>query len=348
MDINCENTEIALGIGTTGNCNLNCGHCYSRPLRGNTLSFDDIKLLTKNKKISSINFGTGENILNPDFVDIVNYCFDQGITLSLTSNGYSLITLPNDVIQKFNDIDISLEFLDEKAQNDFRKGDSWDFVQKGIEKCKYLGVEFSIATALMNLNYREIPKLFEKVKQEECNLRLNIFKPVPKAGITKFMLSYDEFWEAVSLLFTHGNLVSCSEPVVNAILAIEPIVAKSPCGQSSLRIHPTGEVVPCVYWPEGDVHINELENSFEPVLKSKHFETIQVIPDFCRINCDKVEVCGGGCASRRYLNGNINEPDMYCPIYLGKDVPQITVKHSEDKKDLVHSSYLCTFIFNKK
>ena len=349
MNKECKTDKaISVGIGTTGNCNLNCPHCYSKPLRGHSLSFDDVVALIEGKNIESINFGTGENILNPSFLDIVDYCYKKGIKLSVTSNGYGIMSMSDDDLKKFHDIDISLEFIDQELQDDFRHGNSWDFVSEAIKKCRRLGIEYSIATALMNVNYKEIPKLLAKAKKEDCNLRLNIFKPVPKAGITEFALSYDEFWASIALLFKHGKMISCSEPIVNAMLNIPPIVPQSPCGKSSIRVHPTGQVVPCVYWSEGDVHINELNESFEPAFESKSFKEIAIIPDYCKEECDKVDVCGGGCASRRYLRGDINQPDEFCPIFHKKDIPEIEVVASTDSKDLVHSSYLCTLIFEGK
>jgi len=347
-NLNDQCNGVSVGIGTTGNCNLNCEHCYSKPLRGNTLTYDEIISLIEGKNITSINYGTGENILNPDFMKVVTYCYEHNIKQSLTSNGYSIMAITEEQLRMFNDIDISLEFTDESKQNSFRHGDSWNFVDKSIEKCRKADVEFSIATALMNINYKQIPSLLQKVNKEGCNLRLNVFKKVPKAGITKFSLTYDEFWEAVKLLFEYGELISCSEPVVNAMLDIPPIVHKSPCGLSSLRIHPDGCVVPCVYWPGSDLLIKDLKESFAPCFDSEAFSTIRIIPKYCLDNCEKVDVCGGGCAARRFLNGDINIPDEYCPIYLKKELPEIKVTHAKDRKDLVHSSYLCTFIFMGK
>jgi len=131
------------------------------------------------------------------------------------------------------------------------------------------------------------------------------------------------------------------------MLNIPPVVSKSPCGRKSLRIHPNGQVVPCVYWTESDVHINDIAESFEPAFESESFRRIAVIPAYCK-NCDKVDVCGGGCASRRYLNERLELPDDYCPIYHERDIPEIKVTKSGSTKDLVHSSYLCTLIFEGK
>ena len=87
-----NNTDggISLGIGATGNCNLNCGHCYSKPLRGTSMSLEELQSVVKGKNVHSINFGTGENILNPDFPEMIDWCHDLGIKLSVTSNGYTI------------------------------------------------------------------------------------------------------------------------------------------------------------------------------------------------------------------------------------------------------------------
>lgn len=345
----CDDEEaVSIGLGATANCNLNCGHCYSTHLRGESLTLNDMMKIIRDKKVSSINFGTGENILNPDFPEMIDVCHERGIKMALTSNGYSVMVLPAEQLKKFNDIDISLDFASKTEQNVFRKGESWNFVDEAMKKCQRLGVEFSITTALMNVNYKEVPKLLARASKENCNLRVNIFKPVPKAGIFKYQLNYDEFWEGMRLLFTHGKLISCSEPIVNAMLNIPPIIPKSPCGRKSLRIHPTGEVMPCVYWTDSNVHINDIEKSFKPAFESESFKKIGVIPEFCKENCDKVDICGGGCASRRYLNGRLELPDAYCPIYNKREIPKIKVTKSESAKDLVHSSYLCTLIFEGK
>ena len=93
-------------------------------------------------------------------------------------------------------------------------------MDEAIKKCQRLDVEFSITTALMNINYKQVASLLKKAGREGSNLRVNIFKPVPKAGIYEYTLSFEEFWEGMSLLFSNGKLISCSEPIVNAMLNI--------------------------------------------------------------------------------------------------------------------------------
>jgi radical SAM protein with 4Fe4S-binding SPASM domain len=342
---NSRDESFSVGIGTTGRCNFNCPHCYSKPVREYSLTFAEISTFLAGKNVDSINYGTGENILNPEFIRVVNHCHHQGIKQSLTSNGYTILELPDEILLKFNDIDISLDFSDQEFQDNFRKGSSWEMAQRSIEKCRRLGIEFSIATALMNINFKGIPFLLKKVKEEACNLRMNIFKRVPQMGITKYELSYEEFWEAMDIIFENGNLISCSEPIINAMLKIPPLVKKSPCGTRSLRIHPNGQIVPCVYWNASDFNIKNVDGSIRPVFESKNFQMIQTLPQFCIDNCDKVDLCGGGCASRRFLRGEIHLPDTYCPIYQNKPLPAINVSYAHEAKDLVHSSYLCTLIF---
>lgn len=367
----------SLGIGATANCNLNCEHCYSRPLRGTSLSFAQFKQIVdgKDKDVHSVNFGTGENILNPDFGDMIDYCHGRGIKLSVTSNGYTINQLSDDQLRKFNDVDISLDFPDGAEQDSFRKGNSWNFVGTAIRKCQRLGVEFSIATALMNVNYKQVPQLLKRAAREHCNLRMNVFKPVPRSQIYRFQLDYDQFWEAMAMAFAHGRLISCSDPIVNAVLEIPPIVPQSPCGRESLRVHPNGDVVPCVYWVNSDepiqihgdeedpslvrtipaeywtkdgLHVQDMLESFEPTLEADSFKQIRTVPEFCTQSCKLVDVCGGGCASRRYLNGRLSEPDQYCPFARGKEPPRIKVEWHDSKKDLVHSAYLCTLILAGK
>ncbi len=64
---------ISLGIGLTSNCNLNCAHCYRDQDRIYDLTLADVQKVCENLEISSIGFGTGENGLNPQYFQILDY-----------------------------------------------------------------------------------------------------------------------------------------------------------------------------------------------------------------------------------------------------------------------------------
>jgi len=331
--------SLSLGIGLTNKCNLNCPHCYSRGEEEQFISISDIMKLEQNLRINSINFGTGESFLHPQFEQIIKLLHSKGIKLSLTTNGYTVANMSDDLLQLFNDIDFSLDFPDEQKHNQFRQGNVTSDIRKGIDRCKKLGVECSFATALMNVNYNVIDKICALAQSLDINLRVNIYKPV---HTNRFKLSYDQFWDGITMLLQCSKLISCSEPIVNAVLQNKTLDGGSPCGKKSLRIKPNGKVSTCVYLQNTNTTINELIKAQQNTSnKSFDFEHLHVIPEICR-NCEYVTYCQGGCMARRFYLGDVNKEDEFCFMSKG-NIPKLNVQWAE-KKDLVHSDYLCTII----
>ena len=99
---------VSLGIGLTSNCNLHCAHCYRDQDRIYNLSLADVQKVCKNLEISSIGFGTGENGLNPEYFDIIEYLHNRGIKLTLASNGYTLSITSDDMLKYFGDVEFSI------------------------------------------------------------------------------------------------------------------------------------------------------------------------------------------------------------------------------------------------
>ena len=64
---------IALGLGLTNECNLSCAFCYRDPTRTDRLSLDQVKSVMERLPIRSVNLGTGENGMHPDFKAILAY-----------------------------------------------------------------------------------------------------------------------------------------------------------------------------------------------------------------------------------------------------------------------------------
>jgi radical SAM protein with 4Fe4S-binding SPASM domain len=170
------------------------------------------------------------------------------------------------------------------------------------------------------------------------NLRVNVYQPV---GQDEFMLSYEQFWEAYRRLMDAGRLLSSSEPIVNAILGLDSL-SGSPCGRQSIRFTPRRYITPCVYWPQPDLTLEDLSVlTARSILESEQFKRARLVPDACR-DCSHVASCGGGCASRRALLGDLNQPDLYCPLVRGEAIDLAFTPAPQ--KDLPRGGNVCTTI----
>jgi len=85
--------SFALGLGLTNECNLACAFCYRDPTRVDRLSLDQVRSVMWSLPVRSVNLGTGENGMHPEFRALVNYLRSEPIKLTITSNGYSIEAL---------------------------------------------------------------------------------------------------------------------------------------------------------------------------------------------------------------------------------------------------------------
>ncbi|NIV33470.1 MAG: SPASM domain-containing protein [Anaerolineae bacterium] len=196
----------------------------------------------------------------------------------------------------------------------------------------------TILATLMNTNYDQMDGLVAVAGDASANLRVNVYQPV---GQSDFLLSYEQFWEAFERLFDAGQLLSTSEPIVNAMLGLDGLTG-SPCGRHSIRFTPRHYITPCVYWPQPDLTLADLNGrTAEEILASEQFQRARHVPEAC-CDCPHVENCGGGCASRRALLGDLDQPDLYCPLVRGESV-NLTATPAPDK-DLPRGGNVCTTI----
>jgi MoaA/NifB/PqqE/SkfB family radical SAM enzyme len=345
----------SVGIGLTNNCNLNCAHCYRETNRVDHISLEQVKQICEAVPVTSMGMGTGENALHPQFREIVDYLAQRGVRLSLASNGYSLTSIPERTLCSFHDVEVSIDFATQFEQDRWRGEGNWALVHRAIERCQALGVEVSILATLMRNNYDQMDRLVALARRNGTNLRVNAYQAV-KSDL--FRLEYAEFWEGYRRLFLAGLVVSCSEPVVKAVMMAnlpeEPGVpqmgfssgVQSPCGRGSIRFNPRGHIIPCVYWPVGweempgrstTPGIVELARYGEKVLDTPAFQAARYEPPRAR-DCP----CRGGCASRRALNRRLDAHDDYCPWVRGES-PRLDWQPAP-AKDLMRSGNVCTTV----
>ncbi len=326
---------FSVGIGLTNNCNLACAHCYRDTEQVQSLSLEQVQQICRAIPVESMGMGTGENALHPEFTKIVEYLRSKDIRLSIASNGYSLTSIPEYTLSAFQDVEVSIDYPSQVAQDAWRGAGNWALVHQAIDRCRKLGIEISILTTMMHTNFTEMDQMVQLARQDGVNLRVNAYQAVKTDA---YRLKYAEFWEGYRRLFEDGLVVACREPVVRAVMGLGEV--QSPCGRRSIRFNPRGQVIPCVYWPSGSGGLPGLDDLYRLgslVLDNGWFQSARQVPPSAS-NCP----CQGGCASRRALNGNLDAHDDYCPWSRGEEI-QLQWRPAP-AKDLMRAGNVCTTI----
>ena len=146
-------TGIALGLGLTNECNLACAFCYRDPTRADRLSLDQVKAVMDRLPVHSVNLGTGENGMHPDFKAILAYLRTKPVKLTITSNGHSVAVLEDNELSGFHDIEFSLDYATQAEQDAQRGHGNWALIQEQAERCLRLRIPVTIIAVMMKSNY---------------------------------------------------------------------------------------------------------------------------------------------------------------------------------------------------
>ena len=288
-------TPLSLGIGLTNACDLACAHCYRDTERVDQLTAAQVATACDTLPVRSVNLGTGENGLHPDYAAIVGMLAGRGVKLSLTSNGFTIDCSSDETLRSFREIEVSIDFPTEAGQDAFRGRGNWKRVMAGISRARRLGVAVTVLSVMMKTNYRLLPEIARLAFSLDAHYRVNVYQPVKTDAFT---LSYEELWDGFRRLLSSARLVSTTEPVLNAVLGA-PFGNGTGCGRQTVRVSPRGDIIPCVYWGKSDLRVEDLaERGAEGVLASPQFARVRVIPEACR-GCQFVDVCQGGRARFR-------------------------------------------------
>src|SRR5580693_2701611 len=146
-------TGISLGLGLTNECNLACSFCYRDPTRADRLSLDQVKAVMERLPVRSVNLGTGENGMHPDFKAILAYLRTKPVKLTITSNGHSVAVLEDNELSAFHDIEFSLDYPTQAEQDAQRGNGNWELIHQQAERCVRLDVPVTIIAVMMKSNY---------------------------------------------------------------------------------------------------------------------------------------------------------------------------------------------------
>ena len=327
---------IALGLGLTNECNLTCSFCYRDPTRADRLSLDQVKSVMERLPVRSVNLGTGENGMHPDFKIILAYLRTQPVKLTITSNGHSVAVLDDDELRAFHDIEFSLDYSTQAEQDAQRGTGNWELIHQQADRCVRLGVPVTIIAVMMKANYLHLANVARVAKKFGAPLRVNVYQAVQS---DLYALSYEEYWQGFQCLFESTDVIAIGEPLVRAMAGLPPL--EGGCGVSTIRVTPRATTQPCVYWPGSGEPLSGLILEGPEILNSPSFQQARTLPEACQ-PCEFRETCHGGCAGRRRLQNALSQPDFYCPIIRGER-PRLQIRMAASR-DLPKLKSSCTTV----
>ena len=303
---------IALGLGLTNECNLSCAFCYRDPARNDRLTLEQVKSVMERLPIRSVNLGTGENGMHPDFKAILAYLRTQPVKLTITSNGHSIAVLEDSELRAFHDIEFSLDYPTQ-AEQDMQRGlGNWALIHQQAARCVKLGVPVTIIAVMMKSNYLRLAEVARVAKQFDAPLRVNVYQAV-RSDI--YALSYQEYWDGFRSLFAETDVIAIGEPLVRAMAGLPPL--RGGCGVSTVRVTPRATTQPCVYWPgSGEplvrFDLDGARHSRLRALRTSSYASRRV-PALRVPRLMPWWMCRTSTPTRRTA-----QPDYYCPIIRGE------------------------------
>ena len=327
---------FALGLGLTNECDLACSFCYRDPNRIDRLTLNQVRAAIESLPVRSVNLGTGENGMHPDFLSILDFLRAQPIQLTITSNGHSIAMLNDERVRAFHDVEFSLDYPTEAEQDAQRGAGNWKLIHEQAERCRSLGVPVTIVAVMMKANYSRLAAVAKVAKKFEAPLRVNVYQSVRTDA---FALSYVEYWDGFRRLFAETDVIVIGEPLVRALAGLPPLPGG--CGVGTVRVTPRATTQACVYWPGTGAPLSVLSDAGEKIASTAPFVAARMLPPACE-PCEFRETCHGGCAGRRKLHGALDEPDMYCPIIRGER-PRLDIRMAA-ARDLPKIGSACTTV----
>jgi radical SAM protein with 4Fe4S-binding SPASM domain len=332
--------QFALGIGLTNECNLACAFCYRDPTRVDRLSLDQTKHIMASIPVRSVNLGTGENGMHPDFLPMLAFLRKQPVKLTMTSNGYSVAVLDDAQLAAFADIEFSLDFPTEAEQDEQRGAGNWALLHEQAARCRRLGAPVTFIAVMMRSNFDRLHEIAAIAKVYDAPLRINVYQAVRSDS---YALTYDEYWNGFATLFAHTDVIAIGEPLVRAMAGLPP--RRGGCGVATVRVTPRATVQPCVYWPGTGAPLELLLQAGPEIVESEPFVDARSVPDACR-TCTYLDACRGGCAGRRRLLQMLDRPDPYCPVVRGEQ-KRLSVRMAQTR-DLPKLESACTTIVTSR
>jgi len=145
----------------TDRCNYSCKFCFMHKLVGHEVDLargKEIVLRLREFGITKLNFVGGEPLLHPHLKDFAEYAKENGLTVSMVSNGYLLSgDLLKELKSSMDWIGISIDSAKEGVEVMLGRGYG-NHVQNTIRVCQAVrknGMKLKVNTVVTKLNFNE-------------------------------------------------------------------------------------------------------------------------------------------------------------------------------------------------
>jgi radical SAM protein with 4Fe4S-binding SPASM domain len=337
----------------TNACNLRCKHCYQS---AGKISSDELGLEERlnivdqlvDNDVVAIAFSGGEPLLRDDFWEVARYAAEQGLYLSLATNG-TLLT--QDVVRRLLDVgikyfEISLDSVDPLKHDTFRGvSGAWERTVAGIQNVVAQKAYSCIANTITSENSNELEDLvaFSKKLGVDRTLIFN-FIPVGRGAeiidvdlppdvredilqqMYKHLSGLDDQFEIfttapqfsrVCMMNSQTGVISLAHVGAAGFSDKVGLLAEyiGGCGAGRMysAIQPNGIVTPCVFLPipVGDLRSESFTDIWKNAEVMQSLRERHDLKGHCG-SCDYRNVCGG-CRARAYAYfGDIKAPDIGC------------------------------------
>jgi len=304
----------------TANCNFKCSFCYLDYEKHNKeLNTQTWKTIFDNAIKNNLLFANitgGEVFLRKDFIELYEYLFDQGVKISIFTNG-SLIS--DEIIEvlrvkKPQYIAITVYGYDNESYNLITKNKhSFDSVRENIIKLNQNNIKVLLRAIPIKYTYGNLDRYIDFVKS--LNMKLYYFSYVTKTE------TIDNPYQRLSPeeLLDFESRIQQAFAYKKAPIRFEHDYKSCTALRSSYFINHLGDMMPCAlaYEPKKSIINNDFLSTFKE-LGIKLAELEKQHPCFV---CEFLASCNSCYARRLNENGN-----SHCGHYL-KEIAKKREKH---------------------
>jgi len=317
-------------------CNLRCEHCgsFAGGRRPDELTTEEALHLVADLAslgCSGVALMGGEVFLRQDWQRIAQEIKQQGMVLSIITNGYFNA---NDIIPKLRAVgtDSIMIGLDGgyAASHDAIRGvhGSYEKARAFLNAAKNADLQTGAITTVQKSNFSELPKILEIILEEDINWQLQEGTPIGRFPL-KEVLTEEEYYTLglfirstqkqyatrnISIIGSHNfGFHSSHLPSLSAYPPWQGCYA----GKIVIGIQSNGNIKGCLAlsdaFIEGNIRkqsICDIWNDPTAFSYSRHFNPND-LGEKCR-HCKYGSSCGGGCTTRSVSMTGIPHNDPFC------------------------------------